>query len=295
MNMKDIGIEKFAYIAGIIDSDGSISLKYNYRIDGKRRVMIRGYVIRIKMCDGIVVPIIAKWLDINHLVSKGNKTHSITFGKSRAVNLINFILPYLYTKQERANLFLKAANIKKTNESYTEDETSMWAECFDKLRYLNGRGKISEGNDDYERRTHEFHWAWVAGIIDGDGSIMVNKWTISGRIIQKPVMQINMTNHQTIAYLAEMFSIRIRTIDDKRAGDRRQASSIRLMPQKLMEFLPKVIPYLVFKKKLAILALEICELRRDTPNGSHNHPNIELVKEKIKLFKELNKDKYMKE
>lgn len=128
--------------------------------------------------------------------------------------------------------------------------------------------------------------------MDGDGSVIINRFHKRNGSICKPTLQIGMTNFQTINYLADIFSSTTGDRNDKR-GDRKPSKRIRLMSMKLIEFLPKIIPYLIFKKELAILALEICQLRQDMPNGSHDHPNILIVREKIELLKQLNKDKYL--
>ena len=127
-----------------------------------------------------------------------------------------------------------------------------------------------------------------AGIQVQDGIVgLVRK-----RFIDKPTLQLAGTSIMTGEYITNKLNIKCRYIIDKRKN-RRKKFHLRVMPTNLIYLLPKIIPYLIFKKELAILALEICQLRQEIPNGQSDHPNVIIVKEKIELLKKLNKNKYL--
>jgi len=270
-----------AYVAGIIDSEGSIELLFK---------KCRKYRCRIKMCDDIVIPTISKWIgkDFNNPESKGL---IIEISKNDSVRILTECYDYLYLKQPRAKLFLTAANIRRecTN-LYTEEETELWNNCFEKLKIFNKRGKTDFV--DNEPREHKFHWAWLAGLIDGDGSIIINRWKIGKRIIEKPTIQLSLTNHKTVDYVANILELNSKNHSDKREY-RKQPKRIRIMPTNLIHIVPKILPYLTFKKELAQLALDICLLRQEMPNGQYNHKNVAVVKNKIEKMKLLNQNKYI--
>lgn len=266
-------MDKLAYIAGIIDSEGSIELRY--RKDG-----VRCYRIRIKMCDNIILPQIAKWIGCGYI---NKRTYSyISLSKIAGTDLLSKIYNYLYTKQPRADLFLKASSIKNINTSYNDDEKYKWDKCFKDLKILNQRGFNAIYEDDYHR-DHKFSWSWLAGLIDGDGSIYVGKWKIGERIIRKPVLQLSMTNHNTIDYISDVIKQKAVNTSEKRKT-RRKAKTIRILPTKMIDILPNLIPYLLLKKELAEIALEICELRSEIPNGQYNHKNVKIVNDKLNIM-----------
>lgn len=91
------------------------------------------------MCDGIVVPTIAKWLSVENNVYGEPNYHSLELSKLKSVEILKSTYPYLYTKQPRAKFLLDAAKIKNTNTLYTTQEKRNWENCYTSLKNLNKR------------------------------------------------------------------------------------------------------------------------------------------------------------
>ncbi len=284
--INNIGISDLAYIAGIIDSDGSLILSYNKRGNGR----VRRYFINIEMLDGKVIPHIALLLSMKDkvkILTRNNRlgyiSHNLKItSPSEIKKILTSLYFYLFTKQHRAKLILNAINIKeKVKLFYSESESKSWDNYCTELKFLN-----HNYSKDDKLRNHKFHWAWLAGIIDGDGSIMISKFINTTKMITyKPTVEISMHHKTTMEYISFILKTNYRK---RKTG----AYTIRLMSIKLMEILPKVIPYLVFKKELAILAVDIAKLRSSVPNGCTKHKNYDIANRKIKELKRLNSDKY---
>ncbi len=272
-----------AYIAGIIDSDGCISMSYDYR--GNRR-----YQIIIQMCDGIVVPSICNWINSRYNTRSASgypnshkhaKRQKLEITSNRAYKLLSAITEYSYTKQPRIELMFNAMNIKNGKfTKYSEEENKEWESYRLKLSEYNKRGK--EAIIDNNSRHHEFSWAWLAGIIDGDGSFLLFK-------NYKPILKISMCHKKTIKYLGK----KLGTNHKKRKRKYRDEWYIVLSSLKLIEYLPKIIPHLLFKKKLAELTLEIASLRAKGIINQHiGRDRKEIINKKLDIFRKMNKNKY---
>ena len=243
------------------------------------------------MCDDVVIPTISEWIG-KKFNNPNQRGLTLELAKNDSIRILTQCFNYLYLKQPRAKLFLNAAKMRNNcTDLYTEKERHEWHGYCEELKKYNERGTTKF--IDNSPRKHKFHWAWVVGLIDGDGSIIISKWTRKDKTtIEKPTMQLSLTNHKTIEYLAEILEIDSRNGKDKRPN-RKQPKRIRLMSNNIIRILPHIIPYLTMKKELAILALDICTLRREIPNGQYNHENVTIVKEKIEEMKRLNHNKYI--
>jgi hypothetical protein len=155
-------------------------------------------------------------------------------------------------------LCFRAINIKTVNEQYSYEEDQLWDSLFDEVRHLNKVG--TGGGNGVFVNSHVFHWAWLAGLIDGDGSIFAARF---GRC-QKIVCKLSLTNHYVIDYIGDKVGRQTRC--DKVRGNRRVTKSIRFLSNDLINLLPKVIPFLVLKRSLAQLAYRIISLRMVASN-----------------------------
>jgi hypothetical protein len=282
-----------AYIAGIIDSDGSMSLVYSFV--KLKQSYVRQYKLSISTKDKFIVNTISNWLNLDYSSSIGkSKMNVLRMASAQKIKfLLIDIYPYLYTKQPRAKLMIEAIDIKDgRDESYTEEEKQLWFSKQKRLCELNAFGIKSIGIIDDELRNHQFHWAWIAGITDGDGSLPITSWSSGlGHKILKPTYQLGMCHEMTIRYIAEKIGANVKIKQDKRPN-RNKSFNIRILPTKLIEFLPHIIEYLVFKKTRAIYCLELCQLRQIN-NRQMTLEQKERCKELVVLIQEENKNSYL--
>lgn len=279
--MIDIIEADLAWLAGIVDAEGSIDLSRKRCKRGKYTVTVRIARMRIKTCDMVVVPRIAAWFNV--MVSKHapiNTLHSesstVTIAGRRLREFLPIIIPHLYIKQPQAKIALDALNIKAGKATpYSLAESIAWDELYNKMRELNSDGR--QAPIDNQPRDHQFSWAWLAGLVDGDGSITVGRFGIGGRT-RKPVLKISLTHRPTIKYLASVLG-RAELKSGGGVGNKRLTTSIRLMSNDLLRILPEIVPYLAIKGRHAELALQIARLRVTMPGGQWNHPNVAIARQ----------------
>lgn len=263
-------------------------MSYKYVKRGIYRVRVRWVCLNIKTTDNVIVPTICKLFRKSvrtSLHKKFGPRHLVNFTPGQLRLILPKIIPYLYIKQPHAQLCQQALNIKAGNNTpYSQCESKQWDEIFHKIKLLNIRGHNAHV-DNYQRN-HKFTWAWLAGLIDGDGSITITAWRLKDHIIQKPTIKISLTHLGAIEYLSGILGIRS-IKSGKMSGNRRPCRAVRLMSGKIIDIAPKIIPHLKLKKKSAELAYEIALLRRNIPNGQYNHPNVARCKELIKQLRQL--------
>lgn len=283
----DIPETDLQWLAGIVDSEGSIDLRYaNAKRDGYQ-VQTRVARMRIKTCDLVIVPRVANWVGTNTSTKPQKNTNHTSYtttticgGRLRA--LLPMLIPHLYTKQPQASLVLEALNIKAGQATiYSASEAERWDNLYHQVATFNKDGVFAE--PDTCARSHRFSWPWLAGFVDGDGTITASKFTRN----YKPVLKISLAHLPTITYLAKQLG-RGELSSGGGKGNKRPTRAIRLMSNDLLRVLPEIIPYLAIKKKQAELALEIVELRSRIPNGQHDHPNVARAKLLIRELNTLN-------
>lgn len=247
--------DEFAWLAGVVDAEGSFSMSYQTVRRHRYVTTVRKIRARIKTTDPVLIPYIASLLD--HSYSKLNNVYEITFYGRDLVQLIINILPFLYVKRRHAEICLAAMKIKNgQNSPYTKQESEAWNNCMTELSKLNERGRSASTG--YEVIDHHFHYAWLAGLIDGDGSISTARFNSNNK---KPFIKISLTNHNCIEYIANKLYLSVGGCSGK--GDRRPTRQVRLMSTAITEFAPKILPYLILKHAQTQLALKLVLLRKD--------------------------------
>lgn len=269
------------WIAGIIDAEGSIGLYY-------KKKKINGYVVKsrsakltISTCDHIIIPEISRILNKKYFSEKRNKNkmkYVISLTGNQVRCLLSSLVKFLYIKQPHALLCLKALYIKNSkNEFYTEAESNTWENYRKELKILNERGKNATIDD--KKRLHIFTWPWLAGLIDGDGSVTLSEFGPRHKPTIKPIIKISLAHLKTITYLCKKFN-RTELKGGKTKGNRRLTKTIRFMSTDIYNLSPKIIPHLKLKKKLVELAYQIVSLRREVTNKTNP-----IVTELINEFK----------
>jgi len=289
--------EKLAYCAGVIDGDGSFSIM-------KKKGDKEGY-------SPLYYPVIqlANWSKelIDYFMNeyKGSiftrKAHIAKDGHSRqdshqwklekapmCLPFLEKIIPYLVIKRERA-IFLKefiinnprAGRIKLSEEILQNKEKD-----YIKMRSFND-SRVS--NETYSRRCGKdsedsIFWAYVAGLLDTDGSFSIAKENGDKGMINskyRPAILLSMTDIKGINYIVEncangsVFTLKGRTMSNSMVYRFGIYTRDQAIP-----FLEKCIPHLKIKQKQAIKMLEFCK------NFERTKYNREGIKEKELEFRE---------
>ena len=195
------------------------------------------------------------------------------------------VMPYLYIKRKQAELCLQAMNINTTYYQYTKEQDELWNKLYNEIKQLNKVG--IDALNGIEIYNHKFSWAWLAGLIDGDGSIYTSNFGKQTKI----VMKIALTHHVVIDYISTIVKRKPKL--DKVRGNRRVTKSIRLLSNSMLFVIPEIQLFLVLKHEVARLAYEIILLRQKVVNKANP-----IVLENINKINFLNRNKqydYLKE
>ncbi len=116
-------------------------------------------------------------------------------------------------------------------------------------------------------------WAYLAGIVDGEGSISFRRRKGKNCIILEPKVSITTTSLELVNWIKNKLpNIRCRIEKDHR--NPRWKPRHELYYQKhsgVYSFLKGIYPYLIIKKKHAELMLEFIEIRKNAKWGNRWH------------------------
>lgn len=273
------------WLAGIIDSEGCFGIRLNKSKRSKSGIRCCSLVIATT--DSVIVPKVCDILGAHYTLKNPSgaaksRSKSIKIVGSQLRLILPQIISFLYTKQPHAKLVLEALNIKNgTNTPYTDDEAARWEDLRQKISILNGRGIDTIADNSI--REHIFSWPWVAGLIDGDGSIHIETLKKNNSTYYRPALSINMAHNNTISYLS--IKLQLSQINSNRPhGNKRKTTRVRALYNNLSRILPDIIPYLILKKRKAEVALEICKLRESLLSGEHSGPKINTIKLLLESF-----------
>ena len=132
--------EELAYLAGIIDGEGSIRIERSTR---------NYYRLRISVANTSIA--LMKWLQkkcgntfIKERKRKGNRRQQYQWDSNRlfdVVTLLTDLLPYLIIKHDHSLVALEFAEIKKSRKRrYSDKQKKEIVLLFEKMKVLNSRG-----------------------------------------------------------------------------------------------------------------------------------------------------------
>jgi len=139
-----------AYLAGLIDGEGSICISEHGRSDrpGYKRRNIR---LQIYNTNAVVLA----WLQARfggtlYCVRSGSlkwkDQYSLTWAEEQIVDVLNSALPYLVIKREQADIALEYQAMKMPasagrKNGHSQEASEIYQRLFARLRQLNKRGK----------------------------------------------------------------------------------------------------------------------------------------------------------
>lgn len=122
----------------------------------------------------------------------------------------------------------------------------------------------------------ESRWAWLAGLIDGDGS-----FTVHGR--GSAHIEISMTDKNTIDFLQATFGGNVYTPHKARPNARQYWKWI-VGPTWMRENLRHLVPWLVTKKSRALLIVEYLTVRMNAGGTPVNAERAEQIRKELKTL-----------
>ena len=114
-------------------------------------------------------------------------------------------------------------------------------------------------------------WAYLAGILDGEGSICLHKDGRDGRIWGE--MSIYNTSSELVKWIEERFGGRIYRYDTRK----KDMMVIRWNGEKSKELIPHLLPYLIIKQEKALSLLALAEVSSFRGNGKRDREAQEMI------------------
>jgi len=121
--------------------------------------------------------------------------------------------------------------------------------------------------------------AYIAGIIDGEGSLTIHKQRTGGKgYVAK--LDMGNTHKGVVTYLQNLFPGTVKKYIKE--SPYKDVWYWRIHASKIRELLPQIYPYLIIKKKLAKLYLEYLNLTKPGNFASNQNPKRGEIIGKIK-------------
>ncbi len=267
--------EIMAYIAGLLDGDGSLGIKLGPR--GKVCPIIQLH----NSCKGMteyLKKLFGGCISCDKPKKEGNRPvwRWMLQGTESCLNFLNKTKNYLIIKNDSAELIWEFLTSPVENKDYIELSKS-----------LNLSRKLIDSNlDGLERLECQspYFWAYVAGIMDTDGSFSIEKSIrkpkegnrqVNDLIKYRPRILLTMVSDLAIKYILGNCSFGGYFTVVAKSALKGKACRFNISSRfDAIEFLKKCLPYLQFKTKQAVVLLNFCRNYQPT-NGLAKVPEEE--------------------
>ncbi len=296
------------YLAGFIDGEGSLSL-------ARRRHLGRSdeYSIRVSIYNSqqsVLEEIHRQFGGIPSAVGsrkpRWKPSFALIWTNAAAAGLLRQVAPFLRVKSEHASILLKfhehvqdghrARDCQGRLLALTTHELEFRAKIFVRLRELNARGSRKESTR-LARKVRRPSLApvsakYLAGFIDGEGSLMIPKWTdsASGRTHYRARIAVASSDRVVLEEIRRTFGGIL--VSQSFPGTKWKASFQLVWSDGMVDtVLSSVAPHLRIKGKQASVLSEFMEHRRTTRQRRHGrylapHP-AEVVAYRARLHREM--------
>ncbi len=228
-----------AYLAGLIDGDGSI-----YVVRSKRKRYDDQFVLRLKVVSIDYDTILFLKSVFGGLVYKQKSLYLLCWNTKEAQRVINKIRSYLILKREQADLALSIIN---TSSSKSE-------------KYYLKMGELNKNKDRQlinPKISKRLFWAYIAGLIDSDGSI-----TIKNPKSYYPYFFLKISNNNKS--LLEIVKTRVGLGFINQINSCYDFQAVGTSARYLVD---KILPFLITRKERAELGLKF-QLTKDKKHKS---------------------------
>jgi len=138
----------------------------------------------------------------------------------------------------------------------------------------------------------EFELGYIAGFVDGEGTISVTKQGREDGLTLHPLIRISGTDGDVVGKMASWFNKSVNgpygkdAYEEKRDGNRRDYYSFEIRTWRgVLNILEGICDRLIVKRKQASLVKELCQIRLDNYGEDYTERELELVER----IRELNK------
>jgi hypothetical protein len=245
---------KLAFLAGLADGDGAISISIIKRKDGNWI----GHSFEPYVSLGMTSRKLCKWAQkhfggnlYGYDQPEGHQKmwHWKLYGNKAIEKLLIALLPYLLIKREAAEVVMEYMALGSSRNPTERMKIALKVQEANEKNHLVGDKRIL---------TRRESFAYLAGIVDSEGDIGIrdNNGQAFGAFVK-----INNTNSSVIQWVQSLFAgcLSLHEYTEETYRDNHLWS---IYSKKNIEnFLLAVIPYLVIKKEVANIALQFVRLK----------------------------------
>jgi len=243
---------KLAFLAGLVDGDGSISISIIRRKDWN------GNSFQPYIAIGVTSRKLCKWAQqhfggnlygYDGVAGHQKMYHWKLYGKQALKDLLVQLLPYLLIKREAAQTVLEYMDL---GSEPNQEERLKIAE---KIQAINSNNHLVVDSRKMSKRES---MAYLAGIVDTEGAIGIRD--NQGEAFGAYVM-INNTNESLIKWIAALFEGKTSKHEYLITTCRDNHSWALYGKQNIENFILAILPYLVIKKEVANIVLQFVRLK----------------------------------
>ena len=288
-----------SYMAGIMDGDGSFSLQ---KLKNVSRSALYFPVLQLGMQSEHILKMFMENFGGSYYLRNDPK-YKFPFYTWRlrsiknAAPVLEKLIKYLILKKERAQFLLDFCKnftfirgYPLTNEVILEREKAyLKMGAFNDCREFKG---IQSTHRPVENNETPNFWAYVAGIIESDGSFSIKKQKYQYGQRYTPIISIDMVDPKAIEYIST--NCNFGNVQANKVKACANGICFRLAIGKKMEviqFIENILPYLKVKHEQAKTLLEFCQNWKNTKCCKHGVPPEEMAfrEECHQKIKQLNK------
>lgn len=281
----------WAYLAGLIDADGSITIVN--RTCKYKGIISQGYRIKIYVynCNTKIISYLKNLLGGRFRSNNINKTHSkwrncleYSASDKKAVNIIASILPYLIIKKKQALIALQVNDIKnKYNIANKIWHPELKIECDTKMAKL--KTQINELNIRGTQKQFEtiditnipYNINYLAGFCDADGSIMIVKSEA-----QPAIAKITFTNtDKNVINWIKYYLGGSLYIKNQKNNKWNTVYELTFTSRKAYNLSEQLYPYLKIKQQQAKLLIALGKMKKQFSLGNLRYNSKKVIKHKI--------------
>lgn len=250
--------KRLAYLAGLIDGDGSFGIRY-HELSGYQ-LTLSVYNTHRPLMNFLVQQFGGSFRKLTTIGNRKQKYQWYTSSK----DIVNQVYPYLFIKKEQGNMAIQFLNISVINPELRK--------CImEEIQNLNQNyvpvTKLKINSLTYTPSKSDF--AYLAGIMDAEGSFSIHKRNYKGNGKYTSVARLSNTDQRVFPWLLERFGGYM-LVNEKTNGNRNEGVWNMSNKNDKEKQILAMMPYLVVKKERAILYLEwIRNCRKMTDEQKH--------------------------
>lgn len=265
-----------AFIAGIIDGDGSLSLIK--KIEHDERAPLYYPCIQFSKSNRCLPDLLKKLFGGYRIdIKRANKKIECKWKLEKSANCLPFlevIEPYIQIKSEQTKLLLKfiKENPFKRGISLTKEQVLYRDNIYSEIINLNtSKDMLSAIRQNYRmpKNKSSFFDEYVSGLFDTDGSFSIKKEITKSGFRYSPFISLSLISAKVFKFIRR--NSRLGRISIYKSNTTLQGFCYRFSVTKrnqAIKFLKLIIPYLHNKKEQAKELLKFCELF-ESQNGRY--------------------------